>query len=108
LMLEQSPSLADRISGLYDHILVDEYQDTNLLQARVLRGMCRRHRNITVVALEQNYRSTQPILDATNTLISRAVERFTKSLWTQRAGSEPGWLVTTRDEQQQTRFVVDR
>ena len=49
LMLEQSPALADRIAGLYDHILVDEYQDTNLLQARVLRGMCRAHRNITVV-----------------------------------------------------------
>jgi DNA helicase-2/ATP-dependent DNA helicase PcrA len=139
LMLEQSPTLADRIAGQYDHILVDEYQDTNLLQARILRGMCRTHRNITVVgddaqsiysfrgasfrnildfpkqfegtqvvALEQNYRSTQPILDTTNTLISRALERFTKALWTQRVGSEPPWLVTARDEQLQTRFVVDR
>jgi DNA helicase-2/ATP-dependent DNA helicase PcrA len=139
LMLEQSPALADRIAGLYDHILVDEYQDTNLLQARILRGMCRSHSNITVVgddaqsiysfrgasfrnildfpkqfegtqvvALEQNYRSTQPILDTTNTLISRALERFTKALWTERIGSEPPWLVTARDEQLQTRFVVDR
>jgi len=139
LMLEQSPPLADRIAAMFDHILVDEYQDTNLLQARILRGMCRAHRNITVVgddaqsvysfrgasfrnildfpkqfadthvvALEQNYRSTQPILDATNTLISRALERFTKSLWTMRTGSESPWLVTARDEQQQTRFVVDR
>jgi DNA helicase-2/ATP-dependent DNA helicase PcrA len=139
LMLEQSPALADRIAGQYDHILVDEYQDTNLLQARILRGMCRTHSNITVVGddaqsiysfrgasfrnildfpkqfagaqvvmLEQNYRSTQPILDATNTLISRALERFTKALWTQRAGTEPSWLVTAHDEQQQTRFVVDR
>jgi DNA helicase II / ATP-dependent DNA helicase PcrA len=139
LMLEQSPALADRIAGRYDHILVDEYQDTNLLQARILRGMCRAHRNITVVgddaqsiysfrgasfrnildfpkqfgetqivALEQNYRSTQPILDVTNTLISRALERFTKQLWTTRTGTEAPWLVTARDEQQQTRFVVDR
>jgi DNA helicase-2/ATP-dependent DNA helicase PcrA len=139
LMLEQSESLAERISALYDHILVDEYQDTNLLQARILRGMCRHHRNVTVVGddahsiysfrgasfrnildfpqqfdgahvvtLEQNYRSTQPILDTTNTLISRAAERFTKNLWTNRAGGERPWLVTTRDEQQQTRFVVDR
>src|SRR5690242_21024982 len=139
MMLEQSPSLADRIAGLYDHVLVDEYQDTNLLQARILRGMCRTHRNITVVgddaqsvysfrgasfrnildfpsqfagtqvvALEQNYRSTQPILDATNTLISRALARFTKNLCTQRMGPEAPWLVTARDEQQQTRFVVDR
>jgi DNA helicase II / ATP-dependent DNA helicase PcrA len=139
MMLEQSTSLADRISGLYDHVLVDEYQDTNLLQARILRGLCRHHANITVVgddaqsiysfrgahfrnildfpkqfanaqivALEQNYRSTQPILDVTNTLISRALERFTKTLWTQRGGTDAPWLVTARDEQQQTRFVVDR
>jgi DNA helicase-2/ATP-dependent DNA helicase PcrA len=138
-MLEQAPSIADRIAGMHDHILVDEYQDTNLLQARILRGACRAHRNITVVGddaqsvysfrgasfrnildfprqfpdativtLEQNYRSTQPILDVTNTLISRAPERYTKNLWTQRFGTEAPWLVTARDEQQQTRFVVDR
>ena len=139
LVLEHSVQLADRVAGLYDHLLVDEYQDTNLLQARVLHGMCRTHKNITVVGddaqsiysfrganvhnifdfpkqypgtrlvtLEQNYRSTQPILDLTNTVISRAAERFTKNLWTRRGGGEAPWLVTARDEQQQTRFVVDR
>ena len=138
-MLEASPELADRITALYDHVLVDEYQDTNVLQARILRGMCRSHANITVVGddaqsiysfrganfrnilefpkqfpgasvvtLEQNYRSTKPILDVTNTLISRAEERFTKELWTERTGGEQPWLVSARDEQQQTRFVVDR
>jgi DNA helicase II / ATP-dependent DNA helicase PcrA len=139
LMLEHSAPLADRIAGAYEHILVDEYQDTNLLQARVLRGMCRAHKNITVVGddaqsiysfrganfrnildfpkhfpgarmvtLEQNYRSTQPILDTTNLVISRAEERFSKSLWTARTGGEKPWLVTARDETQQTRFVADR
>ena len=139
LMLEHSEQLAERVASLYDHILVDEYQDTNLLQARILRGMCRTHQNITVVGddaqsiysfrganvhnildfpqhfpgarlvtLEQNYRSTQPILDVTNTLISRAEERFTKNLWTSRVGGETPWLVAARDEQQQTKFVVDR
>jgi DNA helicase II / ATP-dependent DNA helicase PcrA len=68
----------------------------------------RQFENTRIVALEQNYRSVQPILDVTNTLISRALERFTKNLWTQRTGGEAPWLVTTRDEQQQTRFVVDR
>src|SRR5437016_1599172 len=62
----------------------------------------------TMVALEQNYRSTQPILNVTNTVISRAAERFTKNLWTERTGGEAPWLVAARDEQQQTRFVVDR
>ncbi len=138
-MMLDAAQLGERIAGLYDHVLVDEYQDTNLLQAQILRRLCRVHRNITVVgddaqsiysfrganfrnildfprefpgttlvALEQNYRSTQPILDATNTLISRARERFTKNLWTARAGGEKPWLVTARDEHQQTRFVVDR
>jgi DNA helicase-2/ATP-dependent DNA helicase PcrA len=139
LMLEHSAPLAERIAALYDHILVDEYQDSNLTQARILRGMCRTHQNITVVGddaqsiysfrganvhnildfpkqfpgahlvtLEQNYRSTQPILDVTNTLISRAEHRFTKNLWTKRGGGETPWLVAARDEQQQTKFVVDR
>jgi DNA helicase II / ATP-dependent DNA helicase PcrA len=139
MMLEASPALADQIAGMYDHLLVDEYQDTNLLQARILRAMCRTHQNITVVGddaqsiysfrganfrnildfpkqfpgasvvtLEQNYRSTQPVLDVTNTLISRARERFTKNLWTSRTGGDRPWLVNARDEQQQTRFVVDR
>src|SRR5687768_14538435 len=109
LMLEHSADLATRITAMYDHVLVDEYQDTNQLQSRILRGMCRTHRNITVVGddaqsiyafrgathrnildfprhfqgarlvtLEQNYRSTQPILDVTNVVISRALERFSK------------------------------
>src|SRR5678815_530433 len=43
LMLEQSEDLASRIAGLYDYILVDEYQDTNLLQARVLRAVSYTH-----------------------------------------------------------------
>jgi DNA helicase-2/ATP-dependent DNA helicase PcrA len=139
LMLEASTELADRIAGLYDHVLVDEYQDTNVLQARILRGMCRKHSNITVVGddaqsiysfrganfrnilgfpkqfegcrvvtLEQNYRSIPEILEVTNTMISRASERFTKNLWTERQPGESPWLVTAQDEQQQTQFVVDR
>ncbi len=138
-MLEHSPEVAHKVASLYDHILVDEYQDTNLLQARILRGLCRNHKNVTVVGddaqsvysfrgasfrnildfpqqfegtnivtLEQNYRSTQPILDTTNLLISRAKERFTKVLFTTRTGGDKPWLVTARDEEEQTRFVVDR
>ncbi len=139
LMLESSPALASRICGMYEHVLVDEYQDTNLLQARILRGMCTGTRKLTVVGddaqsiysfrgahfrnildfprqfpgatmitLAQNYRSTQPILDLSNMVISRAEERFTKELHTDREGGEKPWLVTAKDEAQQTRFVVDR
>src|SRR4051812_8652076 len=139
LMLEASPELQSRIAGMYEHVLVDEYQDTNLLQARVLRGMCSAHRKLTVVGddaqsiyafrgahfrnildfprqfpgatmitLAQNYRSTAPILALSNIVISRAEERFTKELYTKREGGEQPWLVTAKDEAQQTRFVVDR
>jgi DNA helicase-2/ATP-dependent DNA helicase PcrA len=139
MILEKAPTLADSIAALYSHILVDEYQDTNVLQARILRGMCRTHMNITavgddaqsiysfrgasfrnildfprdfhgtkLVTLEQNYRSTQPILDTTNELISRAEERFSKRLWTQRGAGERPWLVACQDERTQTRFVADR
>ena len=41
-------------------------------------------------------------------MISRATERFTKNLWTERDGGETPWLVAAQDEQQQTQFVVDR
>jgi DNA helicase-2/ATP-dependent DNA helicase PcrA len=138
-LLEAPGDVGARIAGLYDHILVDEYQDTNVLQSRILRGMCRTHGNITVVGddaqsiysfrganfrnildfpaqfpgttvltLERNYRSTQPILDTTNTLIARARERYTKALWTRRVGGEAPALVTARDEEQQTQWVCDR
>jgi len=139
LLVSPQSGLAAKISSLYEHILVDEYQDTNQLQSRILQGMSAGHRNLTVVGddaqsiyafrgatirnildfpaqfapatiipLEENYRSTQPILDASNLLISRASERYTKNLFTKREGGEKPWLVTAHDEQAQTRFVVDR
>ncbi len=49
MLLEASPEIAAEIAGLYDHVLVDEYQDTNALQARILRAMARAHSNVTVV-----------------------------------------------------------
>lgn len=138
LLLEQAPPIAAQIRALYDHVLVDEYQDTNPLQSRILRGLCTSGRltvvgddaqsiyafrgatirNILdfphqfpgtrIVTLEQNYRSTAPILETTNILISRSTERYSKRLWTDRDGGEAPWLVTVRDEAMQTAFVVDR
>src|SRR5207237_6676825 len=90
-------ALAAEVGALFDAVFVDEYQDTNALQASILRGLCPDGRgltvvgddaqsiysfraatvdnildvpkvypNTTVITLEQNYRSVQPILDATN------------------------------------------
>jgi DNA helicase II / ATP-dependent DNA helicase PcrA len=138
LLLEQAPPIAQQMRELFDHVLVDEYQDTNPLQSRILRGLCTNGkltvvgddaqsiyafrgatiRNILdfphqfpgtrIVTLEQNYRSTAPILESTNVLISRATERYSKRLFTQRAGGESPWLVTVKDEATQTAFIVDR
>ena len=130
---------ARTISNQFDHILVDEYQDTNVVQAEILRrlrsdgrGLCvvgddaqsiyafraATVRNIldfpqrfdppaTVVTLAQNYRSTQPILAATNAVIGLAAERFTKDLFTTRAGGTRPRLVTVSDEDAQASFVAD-
>lgn len=136
--LVADPDLADRIGGRFAHILVDEYQDTNCVQADILKGMRRRVHNImavgddaqsiysfraatvrnildfpemfsgcTVITLEQNYRSTTPILDTTNALIGQARERYTKNLWSARSDGGPPQLVTCRDEHQQDSFVIE-
>ena len=138
LLVEHTATIAREIRGQFDHVLVDEYQDTNPLQSRILRALCP-HGRITVVGddaqsiysfrgatirnildfpvqfpgtrivtLERNYRSVAPILETTNALISRSAERYSKQLWTERTGGEPPWLVTVRDEHEQTKFVVDR
>jgi DNA helicase-2/ATP-dependent DNA helicase PcrA len=61
-----------------------------------------------VVTLDRNYRSTQPILDASNAVIDLARERFTKNLWTERLSSAKPRLVTVRDETDQARCVAER
>src|SRR3954451_859225 len=106
------PSIAEDVADRFDHVLVDEYQDTNRLQASILLALkpdgcgltvvgddaqsiysfrAATLRNILdfpdqfkpparVITLEQNYRSTQPILKACNKVIGFAKELFTKNL----------------------------
>ncbi|HRI19164.1 MAG TPA: ATP-dependent helicase, partial [Burkholderiaceae bacterium] len=133
---------ARTVAARFDAVLVDEYQDTNRLQASILHALRPDGRGLTVVgddaqsiysfraaewrnivdfprrfdapparviALEQNYRSTQPLLDASNAVIALAAERFTKNLWTARDGPcERPWLVAVQDELAQARWVADR
>src|SRR3984957_10152658 len=136
----QEPSIADDVSQRFDHVLVDEYQDTNRLQASILLALRPTGKGLTVVGddaqaiysfraatvhnildfpghftpkadvvtLEQNYRSTQPILAAANAVIELADERFTKSLWSDRVSAERPRLVGVRDEADQARYVVEK
>lgn len=127
------------VEDRFDHILVDEYQDTNKVQAEILFGMRRTRDNVMVVGddaqaiygfrgatvnnilefpkqfkgteivrLEDNYRSTQPILDVSNRVMAHATRRFEKQLVTQRRGGERPTILTCLDEAEQSREVCDR
>jgi len=131
-----APVVGRNLADRFDHILVDEYQDTNALQADILRGMRQSHEDLMavgddaqsiysfraatvrnmlefperfpgarVVTLEQNYRSTGPILAASNAVMSFSKERYTKELWSQRRSEQRPVLVTCRDEEEQTGMV---
>ena len=134
------PAIAADLSARFDHVLVDEYQDTNRLQASILLALKPDGRGLTVVGddaqsiysfrgatvrnildfpaqfdppatrvtLERNYRSTQPILAASNAVIELASERYTKNLWTDKASAQRPRLVTVADEVDQARYVVEQ
>jgi DNA helicase II / ATP-dependent DNA helicase PcrA len=134
------PVLAQEIGARFDHILVDEYQDTNALQASILLALKPDGRGLTVVGddaqsiyafrgatvrnildfpahfdppakivtLEQNYRSTQPILAAANGVIGLTTEQYSKKLWSNKTAGERPQLVTVRDETDQAGFVVEQ
>jgi DNA helicase-2/ATP-dependent DNA helicase PcrA len=137
--MASEPALAEHIGGRFDHVLVDEYQDTNRLQSTILMALkpdghgltvvgddaqsiysfrAATVRNIldfptqfsppaTIVTLDRNYRSTQPILAAANGVIGLARERFTKNLRTERESSAKPQIITIRDEADQARAIVE-
>ena len=138
--LMQADAPAEAVRRRFDHVLVDEYQDTNALQAGILRGLKPDGRGVAVVGddaqsiysfraatvrnildfpggfappahvvtLEQNYRSTQPILDAANAVIALAPEGFHKRLFSTRVSEQRPLLVTAKDELAQVDYVVER
>jgi DNA helicase II / ATP-dependent DNA helicase PcrA len=136
----EDPDLATEIGSRFDHVLVDEYQDTNRLQSKILMRLkpdgqglmvvgddaqsiysfrAATIRNILefpnqftpparIITLEQNYRSTQPILDACNKVIEPAKDRFTKNLFSNRQSKQKPRLTTVADEPAQARYVADQ
>jgi len=155
LYLDQAldlPGTGESLARRFRHILVDEYQDTNPIQASILRKLWARmanqprapsnsngdcsimvvgddaqaiysfrgatvenilrfpeeYRATTLVTLDQNYRSTPPILDAANAVMSLAKRRFTKDLWCKRQSTHKPVLATCGTELEQSKFVVER
>lgn len=138
-LLVQDVKARENISRLYRYILVDEYQDTNRLQADVIKHLAASHQNVMVVGddsqsiyafrgatfknimefptlflgatiykLEENYRSTQPILNLANCIIEEAAEKYTKHLFTRKLDGPLPTLAEAAGENAQSRFVAQK
>ena len=136
--LVAEPEFAEEIGSWFDHVLVDEYQDTNLVQAEILNALKPDGKGVTVVGddaqsiysfraaeienilgfpdqyipsaqvvtLEQNYRSTQPILDTANRLIAESERQYRKNLFSERADGAKPKYVTVEDGDAEAEYVV--
>ena len=138
-LLAESEQARNDICSRFQYILVDEYQDTNLIQAEIVRLLAHNHENVmvvgddaqsiysfrgadfynimrfpdqfpgtTIIKLEQNYRSIQPILSLTNAVIARAQKRFTKKLFTELEGETLPVVYKARNEAAEARFIVEK
>ncbi|HEY3463321.1 MAG TPA: UvrD-helicase domain-containing protein [Gaiellaceae bacterium] len=136
-VLERFPEARAKWQEAFRYVLVDEYQDTNHAQYRLLQLLAEKHRNVFAVgdpdqsiygfrgadirnvmefeqdfpgsytiALEQNYRSTQHILDAANGVISHNRERKPKNLWSELGDGDPVRVIEVEDEHAEARYVA--
>ena len=136
-VLERFPEARGKWQEAFRYVLVDEYQDTNHAQYRLLQLLAEKHRNVFAVgdpdqsiygfrgadirnvmefeqdfpgsytiALEQNYRSTQHILDAANGVISHNRERKEKNLWSELGDGDPVRVIEVEDEHAEARYVA--
>jgi len=136
-VLERFPEALDRWQKAFRYVLVDEYQDTNHAQYRLLQLLAGEHRNVAAVgdpdqsiyafrgadirnimeferdfgetrtvALEQNYRSTNTILESANAVIENNRERKPKNLWSELGEGEPVRVIEVEDEHAEARFVA--
>lgn len=139
VLLSQHPTARERIGAAARYVLVDEYQDTNALQARIAGWLSMVHGNLMVVGdeaqsiygfrgadvrnilhftemfpdvellrLEQNYRSSMPVLELANGVLRSATEGFDKKLFSDRTEGPMPELVEVFDEHEQAEHVVSR
>ena len=136
-MFSQNAAVLQNYRNKFQHILVDEFQDTNIAQYVILKMLAQEHRSLFVVAdedqsiyswrgadsrnimrlrkdfpelqehlLEENYRSTQVILDGAQSVIARNTDRTPKQLYTRKPGGTPIVLHEAYDEQEEANFIV--
>ncbi|MCF8129239.1 MAG: UvrD-helicase domain-containing protein, partial [Deltaproteobacteria bacterium] len=135
-LLMEDGTVRKELGERYAYVMVDEYQDTNRIQADIVKWLAHDHQNVMVVGddsqsiysfrganfrnmldfpkifpntkvikLEENYRSTQPILALTNALMARAEEKYTKCLYTKREGGDIPKVIDTHTEQEQATYI---
>lgn len=138
-LLRENKRIREKISSDKQYIMVDEYQDTNKLQAEIACLLASSHGNIMVVGddsqsiysfrgadfknimefpkifpnakiitLEENYRSTQPILNFANSVIEKAKEKFTKHLFSDINGEQKPYYITSVDDGEQSQFICEK
>ncbi len=138
-LLHTDETTRHNISQMFRYLLVDEYQDTNRLQADIVRNLAATHDNVMVVGddsqsiyafrgatfrnimefpelfpnttiykLEENYRSTQPVLQLANRLIANAPEKYSKELFTKKLEGPLPVLVQAMGENAQSRFIAQK
>jgi len=135
-LLESNVDLSSYYANKFRYIMVDEYQDTNYPQYRLIKLLASKHNNVCVVGdddqsiygwrgadirnilefekdfgckniikLEQNYRSSQYILEAANHVIKNNTGRKAKTLWTQNAEGEKVFLHQSATEHNEAEFI---
>ncbi len=134
-LFRQETGIVQKLSSFYQYVLVDEYQDTNLLQAEMVRYLARGNimvvgddsqsiygfrgahfKNILdfphqfpgtrVIKMEENFRSSQPILNLANRMISYSKERYSKCLFSRFKKGEPPCCIELPYEESQSQYVT--
>lgn len=138
-MLESDPAVLTRWREQFRYVMVDEYQDTNAVQYKLIRLLTNKQNNVavvgddwqsiyswrgadfrnilnfendypsaTVIKLEQNYRSTKPILDAAHAVITKNDQRSNKKLWTSNTSGLPVQVIPVHSERAEAEAVIRR
>jgi DNA helicase II / ATP-dependent DNA helicase PcrA len=139
ILLKEHQKIRKKLSLAYRYIMVDEYQDTNRIQAHIACLLASEHQNIMAVGddaqsiysfrganfknimdfpklfdhcqvtrLEQNYRSTQPILDLTNAIISNAREKYTKLLFSENKSDVLPFYLKAESKEEEAEFICQQ
>ena len=134
-LFEEFPDVLAKYQDRFRYIMIDEYQDTNLVQYRLSKLLSGKHKNLcvvgdddqaiygwrgadiknilqfeadTVIKLEQNYRSTPIILEAANHVIRHNNERHSKELWSTQNAGQPIEIFHAPSDEEEAKAVVDR